>query len=259
MNADSSAKSDRSAGVAHYLPLWIGSEIRGRVRLDLLPAVLECAELERFDAGVRLKDQQVSRSARSRLLQSVALQLRRRGLIADWRNELCAVLDSTGSEIARCERGVFRTLGIQNRAVHINGVRADGRLWVARRSELKRADPGKLDNLAAGGVAAGESFKRSAMRELWEEAGVPRALALKVDFPGVVIRSLRETMFGVHDQQVIVADLMVPDDFEPLGRDGEVAEFLCLTADEIRAALDAAEFTVEAGLAIRECLERRAL
>lgn len=248
-----------STALAHYLPLWIGSEIRGRIRLDLLPAVLECSELERFDAGVRLLDREVTRAARSRLLQSVALQLRKRGLIADWRNELCAVLDSTGVEIARCERGVFRTLGIQNRAVHINGIRSDGRLWVARRSALKRADPGKLDNLAAGGVGAGESFKRSAMRELWEEAGVPRALAARVDFPGVIIRSLRETTFGVHDQQVIVADLVLPDDFEPLGRDGEVAEFLCLEPEQVRAALVAQEFTIEAGLATRECLERREL
>ena len=189
----------------------------------------------------------------------MAVQLRKLGLIADWRNELCAVLDTRGEELARCERGLFRTLGLQNRAVHINGVRTDGRLWVSRRSAIKRADPGKLDTLAAGGVLAGESFRRCAIRELWEEAGVTRTLAREIDFPGVIIRSLREATFGIHDQQVIVADLLLDENFEPVGRDGEVEEFLCLEADAVRAALDGGEFTVEAALATRECLERRGL
>jgi 8-oxo-dGTP pyrophosphatase MutT (NUDIX family) len=214
--------------------------------------------LEPAELGLQLRGEGRSRDSRSRALQSLAQQLRRRGLIADWRNELSAVLDDAGEEIARCERGAFRTLGLQNRAVHINGYRTDGRVWVARRSALKRADPGKLDNLAAGGVAAGESPRRTALREAWEEAGVPRRLANKVDFPGMVIRSLRETQFGVHDELVIIADLELPLTFTPEGRDGEVAEFLCLDRAEVDAALARGEFTVEAALAMRESLERRA-
>ncbi|NCV88232.1 MAG: hypothetical protein EBW14_20745, partial [Oxalobacteraceae bacterium] len=196
--------------------------------------------IEAADLGFRLSEPGVSRSARSRALQQVAQGLHRKGLIADWRNEHSAVLDDDGAEIARCERGAFRTLGLQNRAVHVNGYRADGRVWVARRSELKRADPGKLDNLAAGGVSAGESARR-------------------VDFPGMIIRSLRETTFGMHDELVIVADLELPLNFEPIGRDGEVSEFLCLSIAEVEAALAAGEFTVEAALALRESLDRRAL
>lgn len=240
-----------------YLPLWIGGEIRGRVRRDLADTVATFKEIEPAAIGLRLRDEGLSRPMRSRLLQTIALQLRKAGLIADWRNELCAVLDSAGVEIARCERGVFRTLGIQNRAVHVNGHRSDGRWWIARRSALKRSDPGRLDNLAAGGIVAGESLRRTALRELWEEAGVPRALAQKVDFPGMVIRSARETQFGIHDELVIVADLTLPESFEPLGRDGEVEEFLCLTREEVEAALDRGEFTVEAALATRESLARR--
>jgi len=244
---------------AHYLPLWIGGEIRGRVRTDLVDRVSALPEITSVESGLRLRDDGLDVRGRSAALQSVAVQLRKLGLIADWRNELCAVLDTRGEELARCERGLFRTLGLQNRAVHINGVRTDGRVWVSRRSELKRADPGKLDTLAAGGVLAGESFRRCAIRELWEEAGVPRDLARKIDFPGVIIRSLREATFGIHDQQVIVADLVLDERFEPVGRDGEVQEFLCLEANAVRAALDGGEFTVEAALATRECLERRGL
>ncbi|MFZ9477284.1 MAG: NUDIX hydrolase [Steroidobacteraceae bacterium] len=243
--------------VADYVPLWIAGAIRGRVRRDLLPLLRDCPEIESAELGVRLRDAGGSRPVRSRRLQALAQRLRARGWIADWRNELCAVLDENGAELARCERGLFRTLGLQNRAVHINGYRSDGRLWIARRSRQKRADPGMLDNLAAGGVGAGESLRRTAMRELWEEAGVPAALARRVDFPGMVIRSLRETRYGVHDELVIVADILLPDGFEPSGRDGEVQEFMCLPTEAVRDALERGEFTVEAALATREWLQRR--
>lgn len=240
-----------------YLPFWIGGAIRGRLRRDVASALTSFEGIESADIGLKLREKGSSRAGRSRALQALALQLRKLGLIADWRNELSALLDESGEEIARCERGVFRSLGLQNRAVHVNGYRADGRVWVARRSSLKRADPGKLDNLAAGGVSAGESPRRTALRESWEEAGVPTRLARRVDFPGMVIRSVRETTFGVHDELVIVADLDLPQDFEPAGRDGEVSEFLCLSVDEAEAALDRGEFTIEAALALRESLERR--
>lgn len=241
---------------AHYLPLWIADEILGRVRVDLAPALLEAGAVEQGELGLRLRDKGFSNPRRSRLLQGLAVQLRGAGLIADWRNELCSVLDSMGNEVARCERGAFRTLGIQNRAVHVNGHLADGRIWVARRSQLKRADPGMLDNVAAGGVGAGESLRACAMRELWEEAGVPRELATHVDFPGMSLRSVRETRFGLHDELVIVADIALPAGFMPLGRDGEVEQFLCMTRDEVEGALARREFTVEAGLSMREFLDR---
>lgn len=240
-----------------YVPLWIAGALLGRVRRDVLPVLDAFPELGTAELGLRLRDEGATRAARSRLLQSVARRLRRAGLIADWRNELCAVLDADGGEVARVERGAFRTLGIQNRAVHVNGHRPDGRIWIARRSARKRADPGMLDNLAAGGVCAGETPRRCAVRELWEEAGVPRRLAARVDFPGMVIHSLRETRFGVHDEQVIVADVLLPDEFEPVGRDGEVEEFQCLAPAQVEAALEAGEFTVEAALAMREFLDRR--
>jgi 8-oxo-dGTP pyrophosphatase MutT (NUDIX family) len=183
---------------ADYLPLWIGGAIRGRVRRDIAVPLRAMPEIAEADIGLRLVAPEGVRgkAARSAALQSVARQLHTLGLIADWRNEPSALLDEQGTEVARCERGAFRTLGMQNRAVHVNGWRPDGSLWVARRSALKRADPGKLDNMAAGGVGAGETLRACALREAWEEAGVPRRLARALDFPGMVIRSLRETRFG---------------------------------------------------------------
>ena len=256
MATDSLASSAIEA--AAYLPFWIDGEILGRVRREFGPALLEAGAVEEAEVGLRLRDQGFSGPRRSRLLQGLAVQLRNAGLIADWRNELCSVLNAAGAEVARCERGAFCTLGIQNRAVHVNGHLADGRIWVARRSQLKRADPGMLDNVAAGGVSAGETLRACAMRELWEEAGVPRELATRVDFPGMSLHSVRETRFGLHDELVIVADVLLPAGFVPLGRDGEVEHFLCMTRDEVERALERGEFTVEAALSMREFLARTA-
>jgi 8-oxo-dGTP pyrophosphatase MutT (NUDIX family) len=243
---------------ADYLPLWIGGAIRGRVRGDVVPILRALPEIETAEVGLRLRGPlEATCAVRSAALQAIARSLDAAGLIADWRDESSVLLDEQGEELARCERGAFRTLGLQNRAVHVNGWRSDGRLWIARRSALKRADPGKLDNLAAGGVSADESPHRCALRELWEEAGVPAALAGQVDFPGMVIRSLRETTFGVHDELVIVADLLLPDDFVPVGRDGEVESFACLDRDAVESALASGAFTVEAALATRESLDRQ--
>jgi 8-oxo-dGTP pyrophosphatase MutT (NUDIX family) len=253
--ADPGAVQQRLA--TEYVPLWITGEVLGHVRHDVAAALHDAAEIEFCAGALRLRDAGASRSRRNQLLQALAIRLRQLGLIADWRNELCAVLGRDAAEVARCERGAFRTLGMQNRAVHVNGYSADGRIWVARRSQAKRADPGMLDNLAAGGVTAGETLRACAVRELWEEAGVPRRLALRAEFPDAPMRSLRETRFGLHDELVIVAEIELPPQFVPLGRDGEVEQFLCMSRAEVAAALERGEFTVEAALAMREFLARR--
>lgn len=251
-------RSSTSCGteLAGFLPFRVAGEDLGRVRHDLAEALLQSGAVEPAEHGLRLRDDGFSVPRRSRLLQGLAVQLRGAGLIGDWRNELCAVLDAAGHEVARCERGAFRALGIQNRAVHVNGHLPDGRIWVARRSQLKRADPGMLDNVAAGGVSAGETPRACAIRELWEEAGVPRELATRIEFPGVSLRSVRETRYGLHDECVIVADILLPAGFVPLGRDGEVEQFLCMTRAEAGDALERGEFTVEAAISLREFLER---
>jgi 8-oxo-dGTP pyrophosphatase MutT (NUDIX family) len=240
-----------------YVPLWIGGAIRGRVRRDLLDLLRGMPEIADAPVGLALRDLGLAGPGRNRLLQRLARRLRAAGVVADWRDEQSSILDEQGREVARCERGVFRTLGIRNRAVHVNGFLPDGRIWVARRSQRKRSDPGMLDNIAAGGVGAGETLRRCAARELWEEAGVPAWRARRVHFPGMAILSLREVRFGLHDEQVVVADLELSSRFEPIGRDGEVAEFLCLERADVLRRLDAGEFTIEAALAMRDFLQRR--
>lgn len=251
------AASTSTASLADTLPLQVAGAALGRLVPTVATALASMGEYFTASAGgFALRDAGLDATGRSALLQQAAHALRAAGLVPGWRDELCALLDGE-RELARFERGAFRTLGLRNRAVHVNGCRADGRLWIARRSASKLSAPNRLDNLAAGLVSAGESPAQCATRELWEEAGVPAAIAARATFPDIAFHSLRRLAHGVHDETVICADLLLPPEFTPQCQDGEVQAFYCMTAAEVAAALARGEFSVEAGLVVGDWLRRR--
>ncbi len=47
-------------------------------------------------------------------------------------------------------------------------------MWIARRSPTKPIDPGMLDNLVGGGLAAGLTVAQTLVKEGWEEAASRR-------------------------------------------------------------------------------------
>ncbi|MEJ6002951.1 NUDIX hydrolase [Paucibacter soli] len=194
--------------------------------------------------------------ARSACIQAVAERLAAAGLIGGWRNEAYACeapvddpLRLRGAELFRLERAAFRFFGLMSRAVHINARWPDGRILCGRRALTKATDPGALDNLAAGGLRAGEGLLDCARRELWEEAGVPPELTRQLRACGA-LRSTRVEPEGLHDEILHVFELQLPADFSPRNQDGEVSEFLALDAGELQARLAAGEFSPDAASAI---------
>ncbi len=190
-------------------------------------------------------------------LEAVALRLREQGEIGGWRNEAyaceCPVSDPCagfGRELFRLERAAFRFFGLMSRAVHVNALLPDGRMVCGRRALHKATDPGRLDNCAAGGLAAGESLLDCARRELWEEAGVPAMMSRGLR-PCGAIRSRRIEPEGLHDEVLHVYALELPEGFEPCNRDGEVSEFVCLSPAQLGQRLDAGEFSPYAEMVIR--------
>lgn len=189
-------------------------------------------------------------------LQVAMRHLHLLGHLKQWRGELHVLRDDNlelpsdfAAEILRVERTAFRYLGLRSRAAHINGVVADGPragwMWIARRAKTKAVDPGKLDNLAAGGVAADETSRECAMRELGEEAGVPAALAQRIMAHQVFhARGVLED--ALHDELVHTFDLRLPSDFVPAAVDGEVEEFVCLPVRQVIQRIKAGEFTYDA-------------
>ena len=113
------------------------------------------------DDGISFAAGHDSAAARTSALDRVARMLAAEGLLTAWRDERYAVASEFGAPAwFVLERAAARYFGIHTYAVHVNGLVRRGdeiAMWIARRSPTKSIDPGMLDNLVGGGIAAGQS------------------------------------------------------------------------------------------------------
>jgi len=187
-----------------------------------------------FTATCRTADDRTAAMAR------VARTLAGEGALSAWRDERYEVRAGPGGPVAfLLERAAARYFGVRTTAVHVNGLVDDGgraAMWIARRSPAKAIDPGLLDNLVGGGVAAGASVAAMLAKEAWEEAGIDAALAAQARPEGVVtIRRLQPD--GVQHETIHVHDLWLPRGFVPANQDGEAVEHRLLPLDRVAALL----------------------
>ena len=192
-------------------------------------------------------------------LNQLANEMRRGGFIPGWRNEEFAWVDLNGHQYFRLERAAFRTFGFRSMATHINGYTQSNTIWLGRRSENKSTDPGKLDNIAAGGITADETPWVSARRELWEEAGVPTQIANEIEPVGRIHmrRPIPGPGRGFHDEQLYIYDLELANHFNPTNHDGEVSGFIEASYPEAAARILADELTSDAAFVTADFLLRR--
>jgi 8-oxo-dGTP pyrophosphatase MutT (NUDIX family) len=190
-------------------------------------------------------------------LALLANRMRLGGYIPGWRNEDFAWLDQYGHQYFHLERAAFRTFGLRSMATHINGYTPSGMLWLGRRSETKSTDPGKLDNIAAGGITTDETPWVCARRELWEEAGVPGQLAEEIEPVGRIHMRRPIPSKGFHDELLFIYDLELADHFVPTNHDGEVSSFIEITLAEAAARILADEFTSDAAFVTADFILRR--
>jgi 8-oxo-dGTP pyrophosphatase MutT (NUDIX family) len=110
-------------------------------------------------------------------------------------------------------------------------------------------DPGLLDNLCAGGVAAGETLQTCLQRELYEEAGIRLAATHLLRFRGSTeVGRVRDG--GWHVERLHVYNLLLQANEQPCNRDGEVQEFLLLGAAALAGLVHAEKSTPDAAAAI---------
>jgi len=216
-------------------------------------------------SGVTLAEQLRDFASRTAALADVALALRAEGALPAWRDELYAVATTFGAPpLCHLERGAARYFGVHTWAAHVNGVVGEGeatKLWFARRSPSKAVDPGLLDNLVGGGIAAGASVEETVVKESFEEAGIGRALALTARPAGTL--GIRRAMFdGLQVETLFVHDLALPPDFVPCNQDGEVAGHRLVDLGEaarLAAQEDGPdEVTIDASLVVLDYLLRGA-
>ena len=195
--------------------------------------------------------------ALSESLAKLADRMHQGGFIPGWRQEDFAWIDQNGHEYFRLERSAFRTFGFRSMASHINGYTKAGNLWLGRRSESKPTDPGRLDNLAAGGIGADETPWVNARRELWEEAGVPHQISDQIEPVGRIHMRRPSLNRGFHDEQLYIYDLELADNFVPMNHDGEVSGFIEISLAEAAARILADEFTSDAAFVTADFILRR--
>ncbi len=252
--------ASNAGGELPALPFYVREHVVGWIRpsfadqLRRWPHVFEVA-----DSFVTLRAQPDTVQGRSEAMDAVARELVRDGVLRGWRDELVSVAPYYGGpELLRVDRGATRLFGLMAYAVHLNGFTRVGGLvhvWISRRSTSKHVDPGKLDNLVGGRIAAGMSVDETLRKEAWEEAGIAPALLSGLNCLGAV-RTEYSVPEGLHRETIFVHDLWLPEDFKPANQDGEVSEIRRMPVEEVLQAILAGEFSLDAGCVMIDGLLR---
>ena len=100
-------------------------------------------------------------------------------VLAGWGDELYPIYGPSGELLLSMERAASRLFGIVTYGVHmITYIRCGShfKFWVVRRSRIKNAYPGMLDNSVGGSLSTGERPFDCLIREAGEEASFPMKL-----------------------------------------------------------------------------------
>src|SRR6185503_9653996 len=171
------------------------------------------------NAFVTLRAKPDTVAGRTAALAEVTRELARDGVIRGWRDESVRIAHHYAApELLRIERSATRHFGMMCYGAHVNGfARSNGLVhaWISRRSPNKSIDPGKLDNLVGGRVAAGFTVDETLRKEAWEEASLPPQL-LEGLWCVSAVRVEYSVPEGLHREILFVHDLWLPDDFKPV-------------------------------------------
>ncbi|EDO49616.1 predicted protein [Nematostella vectensis] len=177
-----------------------------------------------------------------------------------WREEEFAVSRAFNErKFFKIERSAACLLGVTQYGVHINGyfrkANSDLYMWIARRSANKPTGPGKLDQMAAGGITYSSTITETLIKECKEEASVPEHIARHAVPVGSVSFTF-ETEKGLFPGVQFIYDLCLPEDFTPSVNDGEVSDFYCWPIDKVKEKIITNEFKPNCALVVLDFLIR---
>ncbi|XP_061590763.1 thiamin pyrophosphokinase 2 [Cololabis saira] len=180
--------------------------------------------------------------------------------LAGWRDEKYNVMSRFSEPPLMCmERAATSLFGVKRYGVHVNGYTVgaggDVSMWLARRSKTKQTYPGLLDNVAAGGLAAGLGIKHTLIKECQEEACIPADLAAAAR-PVATVSYTYEDEEGVFPESQFVFDLQLPLGFRPRVGDGEVQDFYLLPIEKVKDLLATDDFKPNSAMVVLDFLIR---
>jgi len=215
--------------LSRFRPFRVGSDAVGWVGHEFARTLADWPDVfEVTGEEVALRDTLVGFEARSRAVEDVVQALHVRGALPVPTGEPFPVLRAWGdAPLLKMDRAAISRFGIRAFGIHLNGfVRTDQGLemWVAKRSQRVRTEPGKLDHLMAGGQPYGLTLEENLIKECAEEASIPSEIAL-LAVPSGSVSYRMETRDYLRSDTLFTYDLELPADFEPVASDGEVAWF----------------------------------
>ena len=173
---------------------------------------------------------------RTRIMQEICEELELQKLIPEKRKENFTVMRQYGEKpLFYLDRAWMPVFGFIAHGIHINAyveTAGDIDMWIGVRSLNSRVDPGKLDNMVAGGLPSGYTLEENVIKESWEEASVPMALAQKSRPVGTLNYNL-SVEDGLRRDVLYIYDLIVPSDFFPVDQLGEHSSFFKLPVTEV--------------------------
>jgi 8-oxo-dGTP pyrophosphatase MutT (NUDIX family) len=204
-------------------------------------------------------------SERTAVMAEIARQLAQEGALTAWRDERYEVrMRFDTPPLFELERAAARYFGVHTYAAHVNGlVRTEHGIgmWLARRSATKAIDPGMLDNLVGGGIAAGATIQGTVVKESWEEAGITGDIAARAS-NSAELTILRQQPDGIQHETIFPHDLWLPPDWRPANQDGEAVGHRLASLDDVARVLatdvEPDVMTADASLVAFDCLTRLA-
>lgn len=189
---------------------------------------------------------------RSSAIATVTFDLKQKGIVKGWRNELISVVSSSFNQkdlFFKIERAAYPLFGIVGYGIHVNGYVNDStvlggkKLWIGTRSKNKQTFPGLKDHIVAGQISEGLLPSETLIKECEEEAGILKEIAIQaistscISYRGIDLENNQnqEEQIGIRLKRDIIYcyDLELSSDFIPKPMDGEVEKFELLDLEQI--------------------------
>ncbi len=219
----------RVQNLSKYRPFVLGGEQYGWVSAVVAKQIADFPEVFQVsDQQVTLAETLTGCAERTEAIDAVMRRLRERGDIAIWFEEKFPAKKSFDSpSLFEIERAAVPLFGLPAFGVHLNGYvgsGADIMMWVGERAHDDPIEPGKYDQLVAGGQPANLSVEENLTKECAEEAGIDATLAAQAVHVGN-IRYTMERPEGLRCDELFMYDLLLEPSFKPVNKDGEVEAF----------------------------------
>jgi len=219
---------------SEFLPLMAGDKLLGLMRPETALYLSDFPELfVEHDGKVGLSDHYKTPADRTAAFRPIAERLALEGLIDKLRDEDYRVVSNWGeTPLMQIDRAAVGLLGIKAFGIHVNGMVLRERdqdllLWIGKRAADKAVEPGKYDNMVAGGQPADLTLLENLEKEAGEEAGLDPVMVKRAQ-PVSLVTYCMEDGRGLKRDTLFVYDMLVPADVEPKPTDGEMEHFVLM-------------------------------